>query len=143
VLIVDDDLHFARLVTRMLQSSQQQSRYNILSAHSGREALAVLERTRPDIVLLDLKMPELSGHDVLAAMRGTPGLDDIPVIVVSAGDRLEEQVVLTGKLSVVRPDGFHFEELLTAVEALLSALEPSRQYLSTPDKASEKAGTGS
>lgn len=126
-LVVDDDPRFARLMARFLRSFPGQNGVETLLAQNGREALRLMEATRPDLLLLDLVMPELDGRDVLAAIAETPRLANVPVIVVSAQE--EKQVVLHGPLSVTRSEGFHFEELLGAVEAVLGVLEPPRRYL--------------
>jgi len=78
---------------------------------------------------LDLAMPELGGREVIAAMRATPPLADVPVIVMSAQDEIAGRFPLHGELGVARPDGFRLEEALAAVEAILDVLEPPRRYL--------------
>jgi CheY-like chemotaxis protein len=129
-LIVDDDPRFARLMARFLRSYPGQPHIETLLAQNGREALRLMEAAQPDLLLLDLLMRELDGRDVLAAMRTNPHLSHVPVIVISA--REEKQVVLRGPLSIRKADGFHFEELLGAVEAILGVLEPPRRYLTAP-----------
>jgi CheY-like chemotaxis protein len=123
ILIADDDPRFVRLMTRFLQG------YEIQGAPDGRAALALMADSPPDLLLLDLMMPEMDGTEVLAAMAARPELARIPVIVVSARDRAGGQLSLPGALSVEKPDGFRLEELLGVVEALLGQLDPPRQYL--------------
>ena len=53
-------------------------------AHTGGNGLAMMRERRPDLVLLDINLPDCSGHEVLAELRGDPGLHDVPVIAVSA-----------------------------------------------------------
>ena len=72
VLIADDDPRFGRLVARMLAASPLGPEVEIRSAHNGREALDLLHERRPDLLLLDLAMPELGGEEVVAAMRAAP-----------------------------------------------------------------------
>ncbi|MBI2941459.1 MAG: response regulator [Chloroflexi bacterium] len=129
VLIVDDDLRFVRLLTRILQVPEPNSLYDVAIAHDGRAALDLMAAERPDVVLLDLVMPGLGGREVIAAMRADPRLADVPVIVISAQDQIQEQFSLVGPIVVARPEGFRLEELLGAVEALLGALRPPREYL--------------
>jgi signal transduction histidine kinase/CheY-like chemotaxis protein len=126
VLVVDDDPHFIRLMSRFLQASGSTSTCRILAAQDGREALAILEKTRPDLILLDLAMPELSGIEVLASIRASSLGASIPVIIVSAQDQLEGQLRLPGQVSVSRSDGFSLDGLLASLEALLGTLAPSR-----------------
>ena len=55
-----------------------------MSAHSGREAMEMISLTTPDIILLDLLMPEMDGYDVYKAIRQIPELDGIPVLFITA-----------------------------------------------------------
>lgn len=87
LLVEDDDIH-AHLVTRSLDKSGQSSR--VVRVADGAEALAYLHRQgpyagcpRPDVVLLDLKLPKLDGHEVLAAIKEDEDLKTIPVVVMT------------------------------------------------------------
>lgn len=74
ILIIDDDVHIGNMLTEALG----QEGYAVMRAYSGTEALLILESNRPDLILLDLMLPGLSGEEVL------PKIKEIPVIVVSA-----------------------------------------------------------
>ena len=74
IAVVDDDMD----IGNMLQEVLERAGYGVLRAYSGTEALLLLERQRPDLVLLDLMLPGLSGEAVL------PHLAGVPVIVLSA-----------------------------------------------------------
>ena len=74
IAIIDDDIHIGNLLEEVLQKAG----YQILRAYSGTEALYLVSRHRPDLVLLDLMLPGLTGEEVLERIK------DIPVIVVSA-----------------------------------------------------------
>ena len=91
-----------------------------------------MEERRPDLVFLDLSMPEMDGAQVLAAMRARPELVDLPVVIVSAHDQFAPDLPLVGALSVVAPGGFALEELLAAVEGVLGALDPARGLRRAP-----------
>lgn len=80
VLVVDDDDIIRRLIERMLTISG----HTVLSAASGREALALLAAHPVDLAIIDLMMPEMSGAEVLQQIKASPDLCDLPVIVVSA-----------------------------------------------------------
>ena len=85
VLAVDDEMGILRLITLELTAQG----FRVITASSGDEALAIAETQRPDIVLLDVVMPEMSGHEVLRALRErTP----VPVILVTARDREVDKV---------------------------------------------------
>ena len=85
ILIIDDDAHINEIVSKALKADG----YNVLQAYSGTEALMMLSKSKPDLILLDLMLPGLSGEQVL------PEIKDIPVIVVSA------KADVTGKTNVV------------------------------------------
>lgn len=81
ICIVEDNLDAARLLRRVLQA---QGDYQIDEAHNGREGLELIRRNRPDLILLDLMMPEIDGFGVIDALKADERLRDIPVIVVTA-----------------------------------------------------------
>jgi threonine synthase len=83
IAIIEDNLDSARLLRRVLQA---QGDYQIEEAHSGREGLEMVRRSIPDLILLDLMMPDLDGYGVLAALEADEKLRGIPVIVVTARD---------------------------------------------------------
>ena len=74
ILIIDDDIH----INEMLDKVLKQEGYQVSHAYSGTEALLLLSNCRPDLILLDLMLPGLSGEEVL------PQISGIPVIVMSA-----------------------------------------------------------
>jgi signal transduction histidine kinase/CheY-like chemotaxis protein len=122
VLIADDEPDMVRLLRRML--TPQVAASQCLEAFTGREALRVMARTNPDLLLLDLEMPELDGQGVLRAMKADPDLADIPVILVSAHDPDELGVRLRSSLRVTRADGLTLSEIVRSLQATLSALAP-------------------
>ena len=80
IVIVEDEPDAANLFEEMLRIDN----YDVIKTHSGGGALAVLQTERPDAVLLDIMMPDISGIDVLRFMRREPSLMHIPVVIVSA-----------------------------------------------------------
>ena len=80
VLIVDDDPVMRRLTTRALQNDG----YVLSEATNGREALEVMRRETPDLVILDFVMPELDGLDVLRALRADPATVSLPVLMLTS-----------------------------------------------------------
>ena len=63
-----------------------QSDYLVLRALGGREGIDLARRFRPDLIALDLEMPEVSGFDVVEALKGNPSTARIPIVVVTAKD---------------------------------------------------------
>ena len=80
VLLVEDDRDIREAVASLLEAEG----YTVLTAAHGKEALAILERGQPCVVLLDLMMPVMSGWDFMDVVRKNKRLEDIPVVVVSA-----------------------------------------------------------
>jgi len=142
VVIADDDPRFVRLLSAFVRSMPSRVEPELHAAHNGAEALQLVDELRPDLVLLDLAMPELGGVAVLQAMAERRDLAAIPVIVVS-GMENGDGIALEGRLTVSKPGGFGLEELLGTIEALTTTLEPTREYLTwkAPDPDGQPAGT--
>lgn len=85
VLIIDDDVHIGDMLEELLT---KQGAYGVLRAYSGTEALLLLSAKTPDLILLDLMLPGLSGEELL------PKIKSIPVIVVSAKIDVDNKVSL-------------------------------------------------
>lgn len=80
VVIIEDEREAGELFAEMMRVSG----YKVSLATNSQEGLALLRQTRPDVVVLDIMMPGLSGLDVLKEMRATEHLKDVPVVIVSA-----------------------------------------------------------
>jgi two-component system alkaline phosphatase synthesis response regulator PhoP len=80
ILVVDDNLPNLELIQAYLEDIQCQ----IVSAHDGVEALAVVSRKKPDLILLDVMMPKMSGFEVCRRLKSDPQTSDIPIIMVTA-----------------------------------------------------------
>jgi len=79
ILVVDDEEDITELVKKLLKSEG----FDVVTANSGKEALALLESTTPDLIFLDLFMPEMSGWDVLREIRKREELKEVPVIMLT------------------------------------------------------------
>jgi diguanylate cyclase (GGDEF)-like protein len=88
VLVAEDSLVIRAVLVEQLQSRG----YRVLEAADGEQALAACHRERPDVVLLDVEMPQLDGHAVLAAIKAEPLLADIPVVFVTSRVTTEDVV---------------------------------------------------
>jgi DNA-binding response OmpR family regulator len=88
VLIVDDDAN-SRAVLRDVLASEP---YSFCEACSGREAIEIAERELPDLILLDIMMPDMDGEAVLRYLKGNAKTQEIPVILVTALDIFNTQV---------------------------------------------------
>lgn len=106
ILIIDDDLHIGNALEETLINEG----YKVSRAYSGTEAIFVLSKVQPDLVLLDLMLPGLSGEEVLSHIKG------IPVIVLSAKTDIDNKVelLLEGAVDYVTKP-FHMNELLARI----------------------------
>ncbi len=118
IAIVEDNPEAARLLRRILQTRGD---FQILEAHDGRTGLELIRSTRPDLVLLDLMMPDMDGFAVINALKSEPTLADIPVIVITAKElSYEERRRLQGQIQLLLQKGsFMDDELLKDIHALL------------------------
>jgi len=89
VLLVDDDLDTLRLVGLMLQRQG----YQIVAANNGLQALSSAEKEQPDIILLDIMMPEMDGYEVAKRLRNNPSTSQIPIIMFSAKNQVEDKLI--------------------------------------------------
>lgn len=114
LLIVDDEDN----LRSMLRAALRHHGYEVSEATNGREALAAIERDRPDLVVLDVMMPELDGFEVCRRLR-TAG-DDTPVLFLTARDDTDDKIrglTLGGDDYLQKP--FSLDELVARAEAVL------------------------
>ncbi|MDI9547660.1 MAG: hybrid sensor histidine kinase/response regulator [Chloroflexota bacterium] len=121
ILIVDDEDEAVQLFARMLAAHERN--YTILRASSGARALELMRSRRPDLVLLDLVMPDMTGFEVLAARKQEPALQNIRIVVTSAQDPIGEPVI-TSRLTLSRSSGFTSKELIDVIGALAQTVTP-------------------
>ena len=118
VLVVDDTPEARRLIRRILQS---QGDFEIFEATNGREALELVNKEHPDLMILDLMMPEVDGFAVLDALRSKPETANIPVIVATAKElTVDEKSRLQGQIqSLMLKGDFLNDEFLEEVRSLI------------------------
>jgi len=127
ILVVDDTLANLRLLTAMLGEQG----YKVRPARSGDLALMNAQATPPDLILLDIKMPDMDGYEVCKQLKANPRTRDIPVIFISAIGQIEEKVkafTFGGVDYITKP--FQVEEVLARVRTHL-AMYSLQQQLST------------
>ena len=117
VLVVDDDAN----IRRMIVAALRRDGYAFMEAPNGREALDLMRGQHPDVVVLDLMMPVLSGWDVLRERQHDPELSRIPVIVVSANRDPDLAVAVHAGICAFLPKPFD----IGALSALVKSCMPS------------------
>ena len=120
VLVVDDDQDFVLFLSRILEDSPVR-RYQVTSAGTGQEALALLGHHQPDLLLLDLMLPDIDGAQIIERMRANPAWQHIPILVVSAQDESDYQASLPGAMAVSKASGLRPGEVVQWVQHVADA----------------------
>lgn len=102
ILLVDDDAVMIRTLREGLSTS-----YKVLPANSGANALKILSRAKPDLILLDYEMPEMNGPQVFEALRNNPDTAKIPVMFLTAKN--DSQSI--AKIETLKPEGHMMKTL--------------------------------
>lgn len=120
ILVVDDQKHIVRLV----QITLEKAGYEVIPAYDGVEALELVEKDPPDLIVLDVMMPRMDGFEVLQRLQADPRFQRIPVVMLTA--KAQDADIWRGWASgvssyLVKP--FNPRELLTFVQRILQSLE--------------------
>ena len=116
VMIVEDQADAAELFAEMMRLNG----YRVLKTFSGAQAISLIAQEKPDIIILDIMMPEVSGLDVLRFMRQQPDLASIPVVIVSAmATAADMQIGLDAGASIYLTKPVSYIDLKNAIDGLL------------------------
>jgi CheY-like chemotaxis protein len=123
ILVIDDEPDFVTFMTTLLEDNG----YSCITANNGQEGIERTRAERPDLVLLDITMPEKTGVRFYREVRDDPDLRDIPVVMVT-GVMQEFKRFISTRRQVPPPDGYiskpvDQQELLATVAKLLAAKE--------------------
>ena len=111
VLIVDDEQQLALAIKIRLQSKG----YQVTTASDGQQALALIEQESPDLVILDVLMPVLDGYSCLREINRRFGRGKIPIMILTARDRMKDLFELEGiEDYIIKP--FDHEDLLLRID---------------------------
>jgi phosphate regulon transcriptional regulator PhoB len=120
VLVVDDEKDIVELISYNLEGEG----YSILKAYDGRRALDSIRQDKPDLVILDLMMPEVSGMEVCRRIRGIPETAGLPIIMLTAKSEPIDRILgleIGADDYITKP--FHVQELIARVRAVLRRSE--------------------
>ena len=119
VLVVEDNGRLRATVGELLRWQG----YRVSEAADGAEALQAAVVMRPDVILTDLNMPRMDGETFIERCRRTPGLDNVPVVVMSGQDESDvtRERLRAARVSAYLVKPFGVEELSTAVECHISS----------------------
>ncbi len=118
IVIIEDNEDAARLIKRILQA---QGNYDIHIAHDGEQGIEIIRKTRPDMVVTDLMMPDVDGFAVIETMKADKAMADIPIVVVTAKElTAKERQRLSGQIDSLLQKGSFIDEEF--IESLVSKL---------------------
>ncbi|MFN2297654.1 MAG: response regulator [Anaerolineales bacterium] len=131
ILVVDDDLDTLKLVGMMLQRQG----YNIVAAINGAQALSKVPAEKPDLILLDVMMPDIDGFEVCKRIRSDPSYAGIPILMFTAKTQVDDKVQgFESGADDYLPKPTHPAELLAHVKALLGRSRVSPTATTVPVK---------
>ena len=122
VLLVDDDAEFCEATELLLDSKG----YEVVLAYDGKKGLEKVRADKPDLVILDVMMPEMNGYDVCVILKADPELKNIPVILLTAVDQALFKTTYTQVMGLMTEADDYIAkpvepgELVNRVEGLLS-----------------------
>jgi CheY-like chemotaxis protein len=116
ILAVDDEPE----IIQLFEATLRPLGFRLVSASDGDEALALVEREQPALILLDLMMPRMSGFHVLSALNSNPATAHIPIVVISAYAHEKDAEHMPGVVRVLPKGSFGAPELREVVSATLS-----------------------
>lgn len=122
ILVVDDEVAICSMLSLALQTAG----YEVESVHDGKDVMAALANTQPDLILLDWMLPGVSGIELARQIKQSPDFNELPIIMLTA--RTEEDSKVTGLESgaddyVTKP--FSIRELVSRIKAVLRRRSPS------------------
>jgi PAS domain S-box-containing protein len=130
ILVVDDDANIRELLRQQLENEG----YNVQEAKDGVDAIHQIKTARPDLILLDVMMPQINGFDVAAVLKNDPQTADIPIIILSIIENKERGYHIGIDRYLTKP--INTEKLLGEIGSLLSQGTSSKQVLVVDKNAS-------
>ena len=117
ILIVDDEVD----VVEALEARLKANRYSVTMAESGREALIQAREVGPDLIILDIMMPDMDGNEVARVLRDDKSTKDIPIIFLTALQTKEDEKRQGPEIgeNVVFAKPFEFDKLLKKIKELI------------------------
>ena len=131
ILVVDDD----RNVRELLRQQLNDRGFSVREAADGYEAVKQVRSVRPDLVILDIMMPGISGYDVAAILKSDPDTEDIPILILTIIEDAERGYSVGVDSYMTKPH--EPERLVSEVERLLGAGAPRRRVLVVVDQSPE------
>lgn len=116
ILVADDD----NVVTRLLESRLKESGFEVFCAADGLDALVKIKQHRPDVIILDVMMPEMNGYDVCYQLRFNQDFEAVPIVLLTERDQeLDDKLGKRARIEYLSKP-LDFPQLLTKLNLLLS-----------------------
>ena len=127
-ILLAEDSKFLRLAT---ERALVRAGYAVSSASDGEEALKLAGENMPDVILLDMLLPKLSGHDVLKALKKNPTTADIPVVIMTGlSEKNAKKLQVDGAFAFLEKSALALDRgpgaLLSALRKIIEQIPPSR-----------------
>lgn len=129
ILMVDDNTTNLKVAAQVLQPF-----YQLSMAKSGKQALSFLKKNKPDLILLDINMPDMNGYETLEEIKLNPNSSNIPVIFLTASNDIESEVkgMQMGALDFITKP-FEEQVMLSRIEKVLQMEEMRKDFISGAD----------
>lgn len=116
ILVVEDD----EMLLDLMQQTLELSDYTVATAANGVDALVKVRTEQPDLILMDVSMPEMDGHEATRRLKADAATRPIPVIALTAhAGTADRQQALDAGANEYEPKPINFDRLMTKIEALL------------------------
>lgn len=140
ILLIDDDPDFVLLLGRMLENNPVR-RYQVMSAYGGQEGLALLSHRRPDLIFLDLMLPDIDGLQVIEYIRSRPAWQHLPIVVISAQDEMNHRQALKGAMTITKVENLTAGDVVRWLQGVIApaALSQTDSRLTHPEPRSKHA----
>ena len=133
ILIIDDQIEIRTLIKDILE------KYQTWEASNGKEALEIIEKTLPDLIICDILMPVMDGITLLKILRDKKETKHIPVILLSSKNSVESQIEgLETGADIFLSKPFHPNHLLAMVDRSLCSYETAKSYIESPQAYTEQ-----
>jgi CheY-like chemotaxis protein len=116
VVALDDSMLIRHTVCRFLEERG----FAVESATNGQEALEVLKKVRPDIIITDIQMPKMNGSELITAVKNQPALAGIPIVIVAGRQSGFEQTEKRANFTIFKDINIE-DQLAKAIQAVLGA----------------------
>ena len=117
ILVVEDNNDLQLLFKLVLESAG----YQVATADNGQDALEYIAQIQPQLILMDIMMPEINGLQVTRNIRQTPNNQSLPILLVSAIDRLNDEQLQNSKANGILYKPFDIDDLISRVSELTGA----------------------